>query len=501
MRFDNFSERNGLPNSNVYGIESDPGGHLWLSTNRGLARFNPEDKGVRNFGRSHGLQADEFNFGAHYRSPAGELFFGGPNGYNAFFADRLRFNEQPPPVVLTSFLKFNSPVSLGRTHDSVSTIPLGYQDDVVTFRFAALDFTVPAENHYAYRLEGFDKDWVQAGNTRQATYTNLSGGQYVFRVRGANSDGKWNEEGLAIGLSVEAPPWQRWWAVMLYLAAFALTLFAVWAGQQRKVQREAAYAHRLADEVTARTSELAQRNEELERVNRQLEDASVTDPLTGLGNRRYLRNAMNALLGEGSPERAGGATPRFVLMVADLDNLKPINDAHGHEAGDRVLAQVADILKRLCRTSDLIVRWGGDEFVVLCRGADLSAAAMLAERIRTSIAKQIFRVHEGLVARSSCSLGFAPYPFIASSPDSVSWEQTLALADAALYQAKVERNHWVGWGGTPLAAEVPHLLQSIERDAKALERQGVLDVRRRPLTFEDTVDNMRAAPRGGGEAG
>ena len=495
-RFKNFSERDGLPNSTVYGIESDPSGQLWLSTNHGLARFTPSDGSFRNFLRSNGLQGDEFNFGAHYRSPDGELFFGGPRGYNGFFANQLRFNDSAPPLALTSFLKFNSPTDLGRTHDGVAAIKLGYRDDVITFQYAALDFTAPRQNRYAYQLEGFDQDWVQVGNTRQATYTNLAGGHYVFRVRGANSDGHWSESDLAIRLDVEAPPWARWWAFLTYGLAFALALYAVWAAQQARVRREAAYAARLVDEVGVRTDELAQRNLQLEQANKQLLDASTTDPLTGLGNRRFLHNAVCAMLAEDSVRPNSGAQAKFVLIIVDLDFLKPINDQHGHEAGDRVLIQIAEILKHLCRASDVVVRWGGDEFVILCDGADLSAAAILAERIRSSVAKQIFRLQEGVVARTSCSLGFAPFPFIAEAPDSTTWEQSLALADAALFNAKRGRNDWVGWAGTTLAAEIPRLLEAIQQDADALKNQGILDVRRRNILSDDTVDDLRSISRG-----
>lgn len=499
--FRNYSESDGLPNSTVYGIESSARGLLWLSTNRGLARLNPADGQVRSFGRSQGLQSDEFNFGAHYQSPSGELFFGGARGYNAFYPDRLRFNELPPPVVLTQFARFNSPVDFGRSLSSIARIGLSYRDDVVTFGFAALDFTAPAANSYMYMLEGFDKTWVQAHNERQATYTNLAGGQYVFRVRAANSDGVWNERGLALPLDVATPPWQTWWAYGLYALCFVLALFAVWAAQQRKLQREAAYTSRLSAEVAQRTEELAQRNTELEAVNRQLQDASITDPLTGLGNRRFLHNAISKIFAQHAAAGVNAGPPRFVFIIVDLDNLKPINDEHGHEGGDNVLVQVSDILKRLCRASDFVVRWGGDEFVMMCHGADLDTAAVLAERLRATIAKQIFRAHAGQAVRTSCSIGFAPFPFVEVSPDSVSWEQALALADYAMYQAKRSRNDWLGWAGTALAADVPNLDKLVESDHEALARQGILEIRRRSLITEDTVDNLRAlSGRNSGDA-
>lgn len=493
LQFENHSESDGLPNSTVYGIVSDGAGRLWVSTNRGLSRFDPRTKQFLNFRRSHGLQGDEFNFGAHYGSPSGELFFGGADGYNAFYPERLTFNDRPPPVVLTDVLKLNVPAELGVQHDSLQSVHFGYRDDVLTFRFAALDFTAPGENRYAYKLEGFDPDWVQAGTNRQVTYTNLDGGQYVFRVRAANSDGAWSGDALALRVNVEPAPWATWWAYSLYVLGGMLALWSVWAAQQRRVEREAGFTRRLRMEVEARTAELALRNEQLENANQQLQEASVTDPLTGLGNRRALQETVEAML---STARAGDpngvAGTRFVLMVVDLDRLKPINDQHGHEAGDRVLVQVAEILRTVSRTSDRVVRWGGDEFVVLCRDADMVIASTLAERVRSALAKQIFRIGDGQVARTSCSIGFAPYPFAPHAPEHLDWEDSLALADAALYDAKRTRNSWVGWSGTLRTTQVPQLLEAVERDAAALEEGGFLDVRRRATTFEDTVDNLVA---------
>jgi len=488
IRFRNYSEAQGLPNSTIYGIEVGSSARLWLSTNRGLARFDPATGEVRNFGRLHGLQADEFNFGAHYRSSAGELFFGGPGGYNAFFPDRLEFNERPPPVVLTSFLKFNEPAHLGLVPERISRLDLSYRDSVVTFEFAALDFTSPAHNHYRYKLEGFDTDWVDGGSKRSVTYTNLGGGQYTFRVRAANSDGIWNNAGLAIPVNVQPPLWATPWARTAYVLAFGLLIFAVWQSQQTKLRREARYAQRLQREVEERTAELAHRNDDLKRANQRLREASVTDPLTGLGNRRYLYEAVAALTAPAT--EAAAVPPAAALLVIDLDHLKPINDLHGHEAGDQVLTAVAEILRRCCRASDILVRWGGDEFVVVYLDADMNAAEQLAERIRSSVAKRVFNSSDGASVRTSCSIGFARFPFIREAPGQVSWEQLLAIADAALYHAKKERNGWIGWAGTAAAAGQAEMIAMLERDAESLERRGLLDVRRPRFRPEDTVNML-----------
>ncbi|MGB8693747.1 MAG: GGDEF domain-containing protein, partial [Steroidobacteraceae bacterium] len=273
-------------------------------------------------------------------------------------------------------------------------------------------------------------------------------------------------------------------------------LFLVWLGQHRRLQREAAYAERLKAEVSARTAELAERNSDMEKANHQLREASVSDSLTGLGNRRCLRDAMALLLGTGTDATVAPPAP-CVLMVVDLDYLKPINDQFGHEGGDAVLVQVAEILRRVFRSADLIVRWGGDEFVVLCKNADLATASALAERVRSSVAKQIFRVSDGLVARTSCSIGFAPVPLIPGHWRLLDWEQSLRVADAALYDAKRERNTWVGWGGTDKAAQLPTFVAALAADPAGLEKGGFLVVRRRPSNSEDTVDSLRVPRRPG----
>jgi diguanylate cyclase (GGDEF)-like protein len=491
IRFQNYSQAQGLPNSTVYGIEVDGGGRLWLSTNRGLARFDPAGGEVRNFRHLHGLQADEFNFGAHYRSREGELFFGGPGGYNAFFPERLEFNERPPPLALTAFLKFNEPARLSRVPERVSHFDLGYRDSVITFEFAALDFASPSHNHYRYQLEGFDREWVDGGSKRSVTYTNLGGGQYTFRVRAANSDGFWNDTGLAIPLNVEPPPWATPWARAGYVFGLALLIFGVWQSQQQRLRREALYGQRLQREVEDRTAELAKRNDDLKLANQRLREMSVTDPLTGLGNRRRLYEAIAGLTGA----QPGASIASAVVLIIDLDHLKPINDLHGHEAGDQVLIEVADILRRCCRASDILVRWGGDEFVIVYLDADMNAGEQLAERIRSSVAKRIFRTSEKTSVRTSCSIGFARLPFVREAPSQVSWEQLLAVADAALYHAKKQRNGWIGWAGTAAAAGQPDIIESLERDADSLEHQGLLDVRRPSFRPEDTVNTLRPQVR------
>ena len=362
-------------------------------------------------------------------------------------------NARRPPVVLTSFLKQNRAVDAAEPLWRLNEANLGYRDDVVTFEFAALDFVAPQRNRYAYKLEGFDRDFVDVGNLHRATYTNLPPGAYRFRVKAANSDGVWNEAGLDLPVRVEAPPWRRWWAYVGYVLAVGGALLGFVRVQERKLEREVEYARRLEEEVDQRTKELAARNVDLEVANKGLAEASLTDALTGLRNRRFLfehvSKDVDLVRRRYLAAKNGSATPTFDVsfVMIDLDHFKVINDTFGHPGGDVVLRGVRQVLERCCRHSDVLIRWGGDEFLLVGRDNDPEQVGILAERIRKEIEAATFEITEGRVARTTCSIGYSCYPFVHGDPELYDWEEILALADAALYAAKRERNAWVGYLG------------------------------------------------------
>ncbi len=213
--FRRYRTAGGLPNEVIYGILEDDAGRLWMSTNQGLSHFDPETETFRNYDVSDGLQSQEFNRGAFFKSRRGELFFGGINGLNAFFPDSIRLNLHVPPVVITAVRKLDEAVVLKGA--SVPEIALSYADKYVSFEYAALDYANPSKHRYAYWLDGFDEAWIEAGARRLITYTNLDPGAYVFRVKGSNNDGIWNEEGAALRLTVHPPWWRAGWAYGMYV--------------------------------------------------------------------------------------------------------------------------------------------------------------------------------------------------------------------------------------------------------------------------------------------
>src|SRR5688572_4187898 len=495
LRFTNISEAQGLPNNSVYGLRADGMGNIWVSTNLGLGRIDPRtldapNPVIQRFHRLHGLQAEEFNFGAHYRDRSGKLFFGGAAGFNAFYPEVLEFNERPPQVMLTQFLKLNEPGVPGVPEERIERVSLSHMEDVITLKFAALDFADPRANRYEYKLEGFDDNWVRADERRAATYTNLPGGHYVFRVRATNSDGVWSTQDLALPIDVAPSPWLSTWAYIAYCVLAMLMLLAVWYAQQRKIARAAAHRAELEQQVSDRTYELAERYRELQDANRRLEMASYTDTLTGLANRRYLMQQFPQLLARHKGSQG------LAIMIIDLDALKPINDQHGHAGGDELIVEVARTLRQAIRPDDVLVRWGGDEFVVVAHAQHVEHATMLAERVRERVAKMKCVLPRGAVVRTSCSIGLTCLPFVPGHTEAVSWEHAIKIADLALYRAKRGRNAWWGWFGTEAVANLQSsmhqsVIAAVESNVDGLIENGVIIEHSSTRGSDDTVNALR----------
>jgi two-component system, sensor histidine kinase ChiS len=248
-KFSVFLEKDGLPNNTVYGILEDDAGNLWLSTNRGISRYSPATGKFRNYDSGDGLQSDEFNVGASYRSSTGEMYFGGISGFNVFDPAQVRDNPHAPPVVLTSFKVFGKEAKLPEPPAMVREINLSWQDRFVSFEFAALDFSAPEKNAYACRLVGFDRDWIPCGQRRYINYTNLASGTYTLQVKAANNDGLWNENGLSIRLYNPPPPWRTWYAYLGYVLAGGLLIFGYVHLKTREHAREIARQRRLVEEL------------------------------------------------------------------------------------------------------------------------------------------------------------------------------------------------------------------------------------------------------------
>ncbi|MEZ0485709.1 hybrid sensor histidine kinase/response regulator transcription factor [Fibrella aquatica] len=264
--FTHVTEAQGLPNKVVYGILVDEFKKLWLSTNRGLAQFDPKTFAFRNFTKADGLQDDEFNTSSFSKSASGELLFGGVNGLTTFRASNVSGRAVSAPLVSIVGLKVNNKAVtagdetgiLAQTIDYTDQLELTHSQNLLTIEFAVMDFTNSAKNRFRFRMEGIDNDWVEAGTNRFANYAQLPDGRYTFQVMGSADGQTWSEP-VNLRIRIYPPLYRSWWAYVLYGSILS---FLGWQFYRFKTQRlllqqrllfEQQEANRLAELDTLKT--------------------------------------------------------------------------------------------------------------------------------------------------------------------------------------------------------------------------------------------------------
>lgn len=447
-RTNHFSIYDELPSSHIYTILPDDNDNLWLSSTAGLTRFNTKSGKVRHFDTSRGDEGSEFNFGAGFKASNGYMYFGGNSGAVRFNPKDIEDSNVTPPVVVVRIKKLNEKTGTDLSYQKRQEVVLNYQDYFISFEFSALDFNAPELSEYRYKLEGLDTHWIELGNKRVATFTNLPAGKYTLKVQANNNQGQWTSEGAALLLSVLPPPWKTSWAYGLYtLFSIIIVLNGIRRYRVKRLQEKCRLIE-LEEKVQERTTDLIKANEKLEKI-------SFTDPLTGLKNRRYLAQNIHRDIElvlsnyQNCNDRRSlmsNIDTDLVFFLMDLDHFKQINDKYGHSSGDAVLIQVKAILEIVFRDTDYLLRWGGEEFLVVARFVDRNSAGLLAERLRRSIQDHPFKIEHGLVVHNTCSVGFSVFPLLSNEPRALNWERTIDIADLCLYAAKKSnRNAWVGF--------------------------------------------------------
>ncbi|MEM6773720.1 MAG: diguanylate cyclase [Pseudomonadota bacterium] len=572
-------------------LEEDSLGRIWAQS----TLIDPRDWSHITIDRSAGWAVGNQWIGSNTKLRDGTIIFAGTRGLLMVRPELYQRQHYTPPVVITRGevdARHLSPAQLD---------PLVLDPAIKSFsiEFAALDYGGAAANQYRYMLEGYDDVWVTTGpRNRRATYSRLSPGNYVLRIRATNSFGVWGDEETTVRIQQLAAWYETLWFKALLLAISAWLLYALYRRRVKQLKRQKRALDRLVEERTENIRQLAKagqditssldfeqvlssiythvgefmdttvfaiglleeqsqtlhsvlhyqegqekegftrvlddehsvaarcvrRNEvvvassaeelrqissELRLIERsqpiqslvflpmqleskvigflsvqsyepaayganevqmlmtiasyaasaisnaeslnQLSDAkaeieriSLSDQLTGLYNRRFLEQLLPGETNNLQRLIDGGSELRLGVILLDADHFKQINDRYGHQAGDRVLVQLGGLLKSICREMDWAIRFGGEEFLVLAKVTSTDQLLLLAERIRLSIREQAFELADGTIVRRTCSMGICQYPFIATHFSAVSWEQTLQLADQALYMAKRSgRDRWI----------------------------------------------------------
>jgi diguanylate cyclase (GGDEF)-like protein len=426
-RFDRISERLGLEGAFGGNLHEDARGRVWTQLNV----YDPRSDRVDHFGSAEGATAGSYWFFASTELPGGGLLFGGSRGLLRVLPEAFAPQLLSPPLVISG-LRVN-----GQPHGPPGagglTLPAGTRSLAV--EFAALDYADPARLRYQYRLLGLDDDWTRVdASARNPSFGPLKPGRYVLQVKASAHQTLWGTEQLELPVEL-LPAW--WETTAAHVAGAMLALAAIWGWMRwrtRVLRRREAELQALVDERTAELREL-----------------SLTDALTGLRNRRYLELRLDDDLRlclrrfETADGDGPGPDADLLLMLLDLDHFKRINDQHGHAAGDAVLVQLAERLRGVFRETDSLVRWGGEEMLVLVRETERRDAAALAARVCAAVREQPFDIGPGETVNVTASIGFSAFPLDPRHPRLWDWRACLALADSALYAAKAQgRDGYVG---------------------------------------------------------
>jgi diguanylate cyclase (GGDEF)-like protein len=421
LRFRRFGVPEGLPTPDIGTLLQGSDGAIWASTDGGFAVIDPVTFAIQKVLRADGAAITSYWINSGVVTDHDELVFGGAGGITVVRPRLYRHWDFQPPVVITE-TRVQGRLVATRPRDVLTLRP---GENGFAIEFAALDFSAPERNRYAYRLAGADDAWNDIDATKRvASYTNLGPGRYQLHLRGSNRDGVWSGKDVVLAIDVQPLWYQTWWAHLLEGLAALLAIAAIVRIRTRALSLR---KRQLLDEVAARTSELEEKQQELIRANETLAQLANFDPLTLCLNRRaFIEQAEKRF--DAAVEEGGS----LYCMMADIDHFKFFNDQFGHPVGDAVIRGVATVLQRSLRSGDLICRYGGEEFCMLLVGIDESVGRMLAERIRSRIQREAGRgVREIPGLGVTVSVGLARL-----GADTPSLDRLIARADAALYAAK-----------------------------------------------------------------
>ena len=433
--FTHINAKDGMKSLTVYGITQDVYDDIWFSTNKGISRYSTNDKSFKHFNLTHGLVDLEYTHSSVFLSMENTLYFGAGKGMSSINPENINTTISAPEVRLTSVLKLNEPMPLGSSLSNLTQLEFDYSDQLITFEYVGLNYAAPESTRYKYRLKGFDEEWIDAGKSRRATYTNLPSGSYQLEIIAGNNDNIWSEPGLSLDITVKPAPWNTWWAYLLYAVLIALLLLAYSRFLNRKLLIEQQQKVYLKQQIQEKTQEFQLKNIELEQANQQLEDAATIDKVTGVKSRRYLdiyieqASQLLSQIHENILPVQRSLLPRLYLVMIKLNNIEQITNSQ--------LVNLTDLLLYSRNDDDLVIRWADDSFVIIGYEKDDNA--------RELVARLANRFEQALGQNIKSGMAYSFYPFNFEQPMALSWDQVSVITEHALSVAEKNNINWLGF--------------------------------------------------------
>jgi len=433
--FSHLETKDGMKSLTVYGITQDTYGDIWFSTNKGISRYTVSEKSFKHFNLTHGLVDLEYTHSAVFTAMDNSMFFGAGKGMNSVSPEQIHDSLLVPEVRLTSVLKLNEPMPLGSSLSNLTELEFDYSEQLISFEYVALNYAAPESTRYKYRLIGFDKEWIDAGKSRRATYTNLPAGSYQLQVIAGNGDNVWSEPSISLNITVQPAPWRTWWAYLLYTLAVAAILLVYSRFLNRKLLVEQQQKSYLKEQVKEKTQKLQSQNTELEHANKSLEKSATVDKVTGVRSRRYLdiyieqtSQLMNQIHQNILPVHRS-TLPRLYVLMVQVNDLTNVSNSQ--------LINITDLLLFSRNTDDLVVRWSDDTFAVIGYEKDNNAGE-LAARLANKFEKQFDE-------KISMNVAYSFYPFNREQPMDISWDQVSVMIELGLKLTSEEQTiSWLG---------------------------------------------------------
>ncbi|TQV72369.1 hypothetical protein FLL45_19340 [Aliikangiella marina] len=431
-QFKHYTTESGLNSSTVNGVTEDQFGYIWVSTNRGVSRLNPETNQFKHYNLADEIHYNELNLGAMLKSSSNRIFLGGLNGISTFLPDKISENLVVPNVVLTSIESENRILEFDKALTDISQVTFDHNDYLISFEFASLDYARPSKNNYQYKLDGFDPEWVNNGTLNRATYTNLPSGSYLLRVRGSNNNGVWSEDEINLTVNILPAPWLSWWAFTFYAAGFCLLLIFLIRLQARRLASQEVFQTLVSEKVSEKTELYNKNTDFLSAKLEQLKLKTNIDLETGLSNQKYLSELIFNLLQWINLNDLSQIRHQFCVLLVRLPELND-NESTKNEIYSKTIKQVAHHIQEKNDPNTIIVRWGMRDMGILTlvtEGPDElhRSLTVLSDEIKT-----MFEIESEQSEKLSIKMSFALAPILGVNQHFFDGDRVLMMIEHLLH--------------------------------------------------------------------